>query len=65
MATARAESALAAAVRADGDVKLIPYLMAGYPDRAGSVELGRMYARSGRPRSRSASRSAIRWPTAR
>ena len=47
MATARAESALAAAVRADGDVKLIPYLMAGYPDRAGSVELGRMYARSG------------------
>ena len=47
MATARAESALAAAVRAEGDVKLIPYLMAGYPDRARSVALGRMYARSG------------------
>jgi tryptophan synthase alpha chain len=47
VATARAESALAAAVRADGDVKLIPYLMAGYPDRARSIELGRMYARFG------------------
>ncbi|HEX6349044.1 MAG TPA: tryptophan synthase subunit alpha [Candidatus Dormibacteraeota bacterium] len=47
MATARAESALAAAVRADGDVKLIPYLMAGYPDRDRSIELGRMYARCG------------------
>jgi len=47
VATARAEGALAAAVRADGDVKLIPYLMAGYPDPARSVELGRMYARSG------------------
>jgi len=47
VATARAESALAAAVRAEGDVKLIPYLMAGYPDRARSVALGRMYARSG------------------
>ncbi len=46
MATASAES-LSAAVRADGDVKLIPYLMAGYPDRARSVDLGRMYARSG------------------
>ncbi len=47
MATARAESSLAAAVRAAGDVKLIPYLMAGYPDRARSIELGRMYARLG------------------
>jgi len=46
VATASAES-LSAAVRADGDVKLIPYLMAGYPDRARSVDLGRMYARSG------------------
>jgi tryptophan synthase alpha chain len=46
VATARAES-LSAAVRAEGDVKLIPYLMAGYPDRARSVALGRMYARSG------------------
>jgi tryptophan synthase alpha chain len=42
-----AQSALAAAVRAEGDVKLIPYLMAGYPDRVRSIELGRMYARSG------------------
>ena len=47
MATARAESALAAAVRAEDDIKLIPYLMAGYPDRAQSIALGRMYARSG------------------
>jgi tryptophan synthase alpha chain len=46
VATASTES-LSAAVRADGDVKLIPYLMAGYPDRARSVALGRMYARSG------------------
>lgn len=46
MTTASA-SALSAAVRAEGDVKLIPYLMAGYPDRDRSVALGRMYARSG------------------
>lgn len=38
---------LADSVRAVGDVKLIPYLMAGFPDAARSVELGRMYAASG------------------
>ncbi len=34
-------------VRADGDVKLIPYLMAGYPDSAASVAQGLAYARAG------------------
>ena len=41
-------SRLEAAVRSEaGGVKLIPYLMAGYPDRARSAELGRRYAASG------------------
>ena len=40
-------SRLEAAVRSDGDVRLIPYLMAGYPDRRGSSELGRRYAAAG------------------
>jgi len=34
-------------VRADGDVRLVPYLMAGYPDVAGSVAQGLAYARAG------------------
>ena len=40
-------SRLEAAVRSDGGVKVIPYLMAGYPDRPGSAELGRRYAAAG------------------
>ncbi len=40
-------SRLEAAVRSDGGVKLIPYLMAGYPDRRRSAELGRRYAAAG------------------
>jgi tryptophan synthase alpha chain len=38
---------LAARLRASGDVKLVPYLMAGFPDCRASVELGRLYARAG------------------
>lgn len=34
-------------VRAAGDLKLIPYVMAGYPDRRGSIEQGLAYARAG------------------
>src|SRR5262249_8250084 len=34
-------------VRARGDIKLIPYLMAGYPDYARSIEQGLAYARAG------------------
>jgi tryptophan synthase alpha chain len=34
-------------LRAAGDIKLVPYLMAGFPDRQGSIELGRLYARAG------------------
>ena len=34
-------------VRAAGDLKLIPYVMAGYPDRRGSIEQGLGYARAG------------------
>jgi tryptophan synthase alpha chain len=40
-------SRLEAAVRADGDLRLVPYLMAGYPSRAESIALGRAYARAG------------------
>jgi tryptophan synthase alpha chain len=40
-------SGLETRVRGAGDVKLIPYLMAGYPDPAGSIELGLAYARAG------------------
>ncbi len=40
-------SRLEQAVRADGDLKLIPYLMAGHPNRKKSVEVGRRLAASG------------------
>lgn len=44
---ARPASRLEERVRAAGDIKLIPYLMAGYPDRPGSIEQGLAYARAG------------------
>lgn len=47
MTITRTVSALEARVRSAGDVKLIPYLMAGYPDRARSIEQGLAYARAG------------------
>jgi tryptophan synthase alpha chain len=47
MSSIRATSKLEANVRATGDLKLIPYLMAGYPDVAGSIAQGRAYARAG------------------
>src|SRR5262249_42908608 len=34
-------------VRAKGDIKLIPYLMAGYPDHNRSIEQGLAYAQAG------------------
>jgi tryptophan synthase alpha chain len=34
-------------VRAAGDIRLIPYLMAGYPDAPGSIAQGLAYARAG------------------
>jgi tryptophan synthase alpha chain len=40
-------SRLEAAVRAAGELRLIPYLMAGYPSRAESIAHGRAYARAG------------------
>jgi tryptophan synthase alpha chain len=40
-------SRLEVAVRAAGDLRLIPYLMAGYPSLAESVAHGRAYARAG------------------
>jgi len=40
-------SRLEQAVRADGDLKLIPYLMAGHPNRKKSVEAGKRLAASG------------------
>jgi tryptophan synthase alpha chain len=40
-------SRLEAAVRGVGDLKLIPYLMAGYPSRAECIAHGRAYARAG------------------
>lgn len=43
----RRVSRLEERVRAAGDVKLIPYLMAGYPDRDGSIAQGLAYARAG------------------
>lgn len=43
----RAVSRLEERVRSAGDVKLIPYLMPGYPDRDGSIAQGRAYARAG------------------
>ncbi len=47
MRIGHAVSRLEERLRADGDVKLIPYLMAGYPDAAGSVAQGLAYARAG------------------
>jgi tryptophan synthase alpha chain len=44
---ARSVSRLEERVRAAGDLRLIPYLMAGYPDRARSIEQGLAYARAG------------------
>lgn len=46
MATLGADR-LAARVRSAGDVKFVPYLMAGFPDRRRSIELGRLYVESG------------------
>ncbi len=43
----RRVSRLEERVRAAGDVKLIPYLMAGYPDRDRSIAQGLAYARAG------------------
>lgn len=43
----RAASRLEERVRAQGDLKLIPYVMAGYPDMAGSIAQGRAYGRAG------------------
>jgi tryptophan synthase alpha chain len=40
-------SRLELAVRADDDLKLIPYLMAGYPSGAASIAHGRAYAGAG------------------
>src|SRR5499427_10938829 len=44
---AQPTSRLEERVRAKGDIKLIPYLMAGYPDHARSIEQGLAYARAG------------------
>jgi tryptophan synthase alpha chain len=38
---------LAESLRARGDIKLIPYLMAGYPSRQASIEMGRAFAAAG------------------
>ena len=42
-----ATSRLESAVRADGDLKLIAYMMAGHPNRKRSTELGKRLAASG------------------
>jgi tryptophan synthase alpha chain len=47
MSSTRAGSRLEANLRTTGEVRLIPYIMAGYPDAAGSIAQGRAYARSG------------------
>jgi tryptophan synthase alpha chain len=44
---ARTVSRLEERVRAAGDLRLIPYLMAGYPDPVRSIEQGLAYARAG------------------
>jgi len=41
------ESRLEAAVRADGDLKLIAYMMAGHPNRKRSLDVGKKLAASG------------------
>jgi tryptophan synthase alpha chain len=43
----RRVSRLEERVRSNGDVKLIPYVMAGYPDRAASIRQGLGYASAG------------------
>lgn len=40
-------SRLEAAVRADGDLKLVAYMMAGHPNRKRSIEVGKRLAASG------------------
>src|SRR5438552_988236 len=40
-------SRLEAAVRSTGDLRLVPYVMAGYPSAADSIAQGRAYARAG------------------
>jgi tryptophan synthase alpha chain len=47
MSSTRTVSRLEESVRASGDVRLIPYLMAGYPDVPSSIAQGRAYARAG------------------
>jgi tryptophan synthase alpha chain len=47
MTSTRATSQLEGSVRATDGLKLIPYVMAGYPDRQSSVQQGRAYARAG------------------
>jgi tryptophan synthase alpha chain len=47
MSSTRESSRLEASVRTAGEVRLIPYVMAGYPDVAGSISQGRAYARAG------------------
>ena len=47
MSVARQASRLEASVRAGDGLKLVPYLMAGYPDVPRSIEQGRAYARAG------------------
>lgn len=44
---APAVSRLEERLRADGDLKLVPYVMAGYPDRARSIAQGLAYAAAG------------------
>jgi tryptophan synthase alpha chain len=41
------EGRLESAVRADGDLKLIAYMMAGHPNRKRSIEVGKRLANSG------------------
>lgn len=47
MSSTRAVSRLEERVRSDGDVRVIPYLMAGYPSVEASIEQGLAYARAG------------------
>ena len=44
---AKRGGSLERAVRSEGELKLIPYVMAGFPDRERSIELGRAFATSG------------------
>ncbi|HYM95873.1 MAG TPA: tryptophan synthase subunit alpha [Candidatus Sulfotelmatobacter sp.] len=41
------QTRLEAAVRADGDLKLVAYMMAGHPNKKRSIEIGRRLAESG------------------